>query len=315
MPHVYQENLKIPNEYQKAIEASKNDTNRNASLTAADVMPYIPGECWIKLLDKINQNAVVNAIELISHLIENEISEFRSGVYILPEGRPEPNDLSQLHPQSPLRAIIKFCTQTNQQQTSYSNPSLLILHCLKCISKKFSKPIPPVNCFFLLKFINDTTENVNQNEHVFQLKKSSLTIAANQIEHSGSARNLIEKYLQNFDASGRGDEDILMIMELFQQICNGVAPRVLADFLQNLLLLAFERSKSNQFKNDCLFEKLIKIVATVCDNKCKISENYDICVDQIVKYNNIIDYNEKVRTFFVFVIERFQFTISFFLDL
>lgn len=292
MPKVYQENLRIPNEYQKVIEASKNS---DKPLTADDVVPYIPGECWIQFLDKINQNAIENAIELVSHLIEMEISQFRSGVYMLPEGRAEPNNLSQLHPQSQLRAIIKFCTQSTHQHSSYSNTSLLTLHCLRCISKKFTKPIPPVNCFFLIKFINvDTTEDEERIGLAFELKKTSLTIAANQIEHSGSARDLIENYLQNFKASDKSDDEILVVMDLLQQICNGATPRILADFLKNTFSFAFERSKSSYFEKGCLFMRLIRRVALVCENNCKIPENYDICVDEIVKYNNIINFNQKV---------------------
>lgn len=295
MPKIYKEKLKIPSEYQKVIDASKNDPKQVIPLNASDVLPYIPGECWVQVLDKINQNAIEDTIKFITHLIENEIQQYRSGVYHLPEGRSEPSDLSQLHAQSPLRAIVKYCIQTGHQQTTYSNSITLMLNCLRCISWKFSKPIPPVNCHFLTKYITDLDENSSGDAYSFELKRASLTIASNQIEHSGSARDLIENYLQNFELENKNEKDFFFIMELFKQICNGITPRILAEFLRRMMKFAFDQSNSSHFENGCLFEKLLQKISEVCEIKCNIPENYDICVDHFVRYTDILDGKSKVR--------------------
>lgn len=189
---IYQKDLKIPSEFQKIIAAAAQDPDSNRVITATDVIPYIPGECWIQLLEKVEHCAIDAAADLLHHYIENEISQFRSGVYMLTGGRTEPTDLSQLHARSPLRAVTKYLVA--QSKLSHGHNAPVLIHCLKCLSRKYTQPIPPYDWFFLLDILD---KNIDEEEFPYQIRKYCLALASNQIAHSGSARNLIENYLQH----------------------------------------------------------------------------------------------------------------------
>lgn len=146
VPHILFDNIKLPREYQIQIAASHSDPN-NAPLTAADVVPYVPGECLsIELFQNIKQSSLDDAVEFVNHLVETEMLQYRSGVYMLAEGRPEPKELQHLQANgrnSPLQAMIRFLCEQSEHK---SKPTIAI-KCLECVSKKMSRPIPPLNWY------------------------------------------------------------------------------------------------------------------------------------------------------------------------
>ncbi|KAG4067715.1 hypothetical protein HA402_005487 [Bradysia odoriphaga] len=95
IPDIFRQNLAIPSAYIKNVSDAK-------TIDAVDVLDYIPGQCWVQLIQKVNPSAMGSAADLVSHYIHNEIEAYRGGVYHLPEGKPEPNNLKQLHNRSPL---------------------------------------------------------------------------------------------------------------------------------------------------------------------------------------------------------------------
>lgn len=294
MPAIFTETIKIPNEFQAMITASVNDPLRTGpALTAVDVVPYIPGECWIELLEKVNQNAIDAAVDLVTHLIDAEICQFRSGIYLLGDGRAEPSELVQLHPRSPLRALVK---RVKIQSTSVEDNPLVLTHCLRCLARKYSRPLPPLNWFFLTEYINASDQLADYNSRC-EMKKYAMTIAANQIAHSGSAKSIIENYVQAFDVTECSDEETHMIWELVPTISNGVTPSILATFLSNALSFLFGLSKSSKFEVNCGFEKAIEEIAKIFDAKCLIAENVDLIVDELIKYEALLEADTRVRDF------------------
>lgn len=290
IPALYREKLIIPSEFQKQIAASAKDPDSDKVLTAVDVLPYIPGECWLQLLEKVNQSAVDVAVELIAHYIECEISQFRSGVYMVTGGRTEPNELAQLHARSPLRAITKYIAA----QSKCNNPENVpvLINCLKCLSRKYSKPIPPFDWFFLLDLLD---KRFDEEEHPYQIRKYCLTIAANQVAHSGSARNLIENYLQQFRPNNRYNDEIKCLVELVPQMCNGIGTDILQVFLIETTELAYEQSKSSHFENDCLLGVVFKALAPIYKEKCLIQENVHSITQLFRKYYDILEMKSKVK--------------------
>ncbi|XP_031635799.1 focadhesin [Contarinia nasturtii] len=290
IPTILYDSIILPKEYQIQIAASHNDPD-NVPLTAADVVPFIPGECWIELLKNINQNALNEAIELVVHLIEIEMSQYRSGVYMLAEGRPEPKELQHLHARSPLRAMIKFIWQ----QSENKNEPTIVIKCLECVARKYSRPIPPLNWFFLIEYINQgkSFENANSDDQ-FKMKKYALTIAGNQIAHSGSAKTLIENYLQSFDASVKELDEIQMCLDLVSKICDGVSPRILATFIRDTLTFLHGISASSHFEENGHFEIGLKAITQTFDKKCLIPENIDIITDEICKFYHILPSDSKI---------------------
>lgn len=289
IPALYQENLIIPSEYQKQIAASAKDEDSERVLTPADVVPYIPGECWLQLLDKVNQSAVDTAVNLIHYYTECEISQYRSGVYMVTGGRTEPNELSQLHARSPLRAFTKYLVA----QSKFNNPEKVhvLINCLKCVSRKYSKPIPPFDWFFLLDLLD---KKFDEEEYPYQIRIYCLTIAANQVAHSGSARNLMENYLQQFRPDHRFNEEIKCLLELVPQICNGIGTDILQNFLNETTDYAYEQSKSSHFESDCLLGVVFTALAPIFKEKCLVPENVNVIVQLFRKYYEILDTKSKV---------------------
>lgn len=290
IPTLFYEEIHIPKEFQKQIEDSKSNPDA-VELTVVDVVPYIPGECWIEFLKKINQNAVEDAIEFVVHLIESEMLQYKSGVYMLPEGRPEPNDMKQLHARSPLRAIVKYI----REQSDWNTEATLAVRCLQCIGNKYSRPMPPLNWFFLIEYINHGTKFSDSDaSERFEMKMQALRIASNQTAHSGSARNIIENYLQQFDTNTKDMEEILLIVKLVPNICFGVVPRILASFLRNILDFLYQHSASTKFEENSHFEQSIQSLTELFELKCPAMENVDIVVDKLCRFNDIIDSDTKI---------------------
>lgn len=290
IPSAFYDTIKLPREYQIQIAASHNDPN-NPPLTAADVVPHIPGECWIEFLQHVNQDVLDDAVEFVIHLIDSEISQYRSGVYMLADGRPEPKELQHLHNRSPLRAIAKFLIEQSDSKIESS----AAVKCLRCISRKYSRPIPPLNWFFLIEYINQGSKfyDCNENER-FQMKTFALTLAGNQIAHSGSAKTLIENYLQSFDASSKDFNEIEMALNLLPTICDGVTPQILATFIHSTLDFVYGQSASSHFEENCHFQRAIETIAKVFDKKCLIAENIDILTDGLCRFNDLLPVDSKV---------------------
>lgn len=284
-PALFYADIQISSEYKRMIAASESDPEREGDpLTVADVVPYIPGECWVELISKVNQNAVDAAVDLAIHVVEEEVSQYRSGVYMLSEGRAEPNELQHLHNRSPLRAIVKFLAA----QAKSVSESRVVVQCLQCIAHKYSRPIPPLNWFFLTGFI---TGNCDDPSDQFNMRKLALTIAANQIAHSGSAKNLVESFVQEFDVATKSSEEIETVAELLPSIVNGVSSRLFAAFLEKIV--AHLLSTINGRDND-LLDKCLAGVSKVFSHKCLAPENLDIVIDELSKCYQGIDADHKV---------------------
>lgn len=284
MPVVLYENIRLPKEYQIQIAASHSDPNE-APLTAANVVPYVPGNCWIELLRCIHASALDDAIEFIAFLIESEMSQYRSGVYMLAEGRPEPKELQHLHDRSPLRALVKFLIAESSDKIDFQTA----IKCLECVASKYSRPIPPLNWFYLIEYINEGPRFEGfQEEDSVKMKKFALTIAANQIGHSGSAKALIENYLQTFDVSGKHTDEIHMAVDLVSSVSDGVSPQILAKFLHRATDFAYNLSESSNFEDNCHFEIVLNAIAKTYDRKCLIPENIDVITDELCRFYEML---------------------------
>lgn len=223
IPDIFRQKLILPKEYTK--------TPIDAARDPAEVLPYIPGECWVQLMQYVNHSAIDAAAELVGHFIHKEINSFRSGAYILPENHPEPTNLSRLNQQSTLRAVVKYLL-AHAKNVSSDN-ELILMACLRSISMNFPKPIPPLNWFFLLDFMNGSVE----------MKRLCLIIAANQLQQSGSAKNVIENYLTGFDACSCIDPaEIEYALELLPKLVAAVEPGILKRFVVHIYSFAYTKS-------------------------------------------------------------------------
>lgn len=150
--------------------------------------------------------------------------------------------------------------------------------------------------FFLIEYINNgsTIDDCTANDQ-FKMKKYALMIAGNQIAHSGSAKTIVENYLLSFDASVKDLEEIQMALELVVSICDGVSPRILAGFLRDALTILHSISMSSNFEEKCQLELGLESIAKAFDKKCLLSENTDILIDEISRFNDILPWESTVN--------------------
>lgn len=227
IPDMFRQNLHIPSAYTKIAIDAKPDP--------VDVLDYIPGQCWVQLIQKVNPSTMVFASDLVSHYIHNEIESYRSGVYHLPEGKPEPNNLKQLHNRSPLRYVVEYLMM--EAKKPIKGNEQIVLNCLRCLSKKFPKPIPPLDMYFLIHFMNDDIE----------MKKYCVRILANQVIQSGTAKNLLENYITKFGEEQLNDFlEVQIMLDVMVDLINGISTDISEKFIKQLFEFAFRKGQSER---------------------------------------------------------------------
>lgn len=276
IPDIFREKLVLPSEFTKL--------PANADQDPVDVLPYVPGDCWRQLIQNINHSAIEPAADLVGHYIGKEIAAFRGGVYLLPEGHPEPRTLNQLHQQSPLKSIIKYLVNESGNISNESS-DLVKLNCLRSISRKFPKPIPPMNWSFLTLYLNRN----------YEMKKYCLLIASNQCVQSATAQRLLEEYLQNFNIDNcSGEDEMEFILEILPTFIDGMATDVTTNITKFIFEYAFTISKSSGFEAKCLFEKILKNIQPVFVNTFTKVESVDNIAEIVKNYFDLIDIESRV---------------------
>lgn len=96
MPSRFRRNLVLPRAY----------VVQDDSLPLEEVLSYVPGECWVQVLENVKQDRVAAVEKMLSDLVKKEIAELPRGIYSLPMGVEEPRSLSQLTHKSLLRALM-----------------------------------------------------------------------------------------------------------------------------------------------------------------------------------------------------------------
>lgn len=242
----------------------------------------VPGEVWVHLLQKIRPECGASAADLIAHHIYAEINGYRSGVYRLPEGKPEPRKLQGLFPQSPLRAVVNYLVGQSRFGDHVTEPHV-VTNALRAISKKFPKPIPPLDWCFLHGFFHLS----------FEARKYCILIAKNQLLHSGTARRLLENFLVDFEPNCF-EEDLLLLFSLLPEISNGISLQILKSFAEKISIYSFKESQLSGFTEGCLFEKFIDSVKYIFLGKCDIPEVLDIFTLIIERYMDSMDLDSRL---------------------
>ncbi|XP_036330695.1 focadhesin isoform X1 [Rhagoletis pomonella] len=242
----------------------------------------VPGEIWVRLLQNIRPECGSAVADLIAHHIYAEINSYRSGVYRLPEGKPEPRKLQGLFPQSPLRAVVSYLVGQSRFGDHVTEPHV-VTNALRAISKKFPKPIPPLDWCFLHSFFHLS----------FEARKYCILIAKNQLLHSGTAKRLLENFLADFEPNCF-EEDLLLLFSLLPEIANGISLQILKNFAEKIAIYSFKESQLSGFTEGCLFEKFIDSVKYIFLGKCDIPEVLDIFTLIVERYMDSMDLDSRL---------------------
>lgn len=221
----------IPDNFREGIALPDAPAGMEVSILDLEV----PGECYVQILSKVNSSALRSAGDLISHFMAQEISEYRSGHYIVKEGQPEPTYYKNLPKQSIVKAISQLVIQqaTTRKQEKIVGDEILI-EALRVLSQKYTRPLPPLNWTFLQELVHRGDK----------IKALCMAIAAKQAVISGTAKRLIENILTNLIAI----QDIEASLDILADLCNGISNGVLNSFFEQ----ATKNSNINEKLQKCL---------------------------------------------------------------
>lgn len=272
----------IPPQFRQNLSVAREYTAPNGREVVDLEQETIPGEVWVQLLQKIRPECGTAAADLIAHHISLEINGYRSGVYRLPEGRPEPRKLQGLYVTSPLRAVVSYLVNQSKFGEHVAEP-IAVTNALRAISKKFPKPIPPVDWCFLHTFFHMS----------FDARKYCILIAKNQLLHSGTARRLLENFLSQFEPNCF-EEDLQLLFSILPEISNGVSLTILKSFAEKVSLYCFKESQLAGFNEGCIFEKLLDSIKYIFTGKCDIPEVLDIFTLIVERYMDSMDVESRL---------------------
>jgi hypothetical protein len=135
--------------------------------------------------------------DMLAEWLSVELMLYQSGIYRTATARGEPANHSYLHHRSICRGITDYLQRSSQG--TLDPPKIpVVRQCLRILSHRFPKTLPPLNWTFLQEFFKEP-----------ELCHYSLTIATKQAVTSDSARKIIEKYLNGFDPSTKNVSSIL----------------------------------------------------------------------------------------------------------
>jgi hypothetical protein len=212
----------IPENYRENIALPQAAPGMEVSILDLEV----PGECYVQLLTKVDAAAREAAGELLSHFIRQEISEYRSGNYIVKEGQSEPTNYKSFPKQSIVKALVHFLVQqatTTQEQKLVDE--LITAEALRVLAQNYSRPLPPLNWSFLHELIRKGSTP--------QIKQKCIAVAAKQAVISGTAKRLIDNFLININEKCEED-DVEIALGLLADLCNGASSDILKLFYERV---------------------------------------------------------------------------------
>nr|XP_023024645.1 focadhesin [Leptinotarsa decemlineata] len=148
--------------------------------TTPTTQHLVPGKTWIDFLIKLRVSSA--SVNFITKMISIEIDGYLKYVYQT-KGNKEPLNYGYLPSHSVLRGLGEFIkTWSNKWRGSIHDK--LYVECLRILSTEFSKPLPPLDWCFLQELMHDP-----------QTKKYCVDLSSHQVIISGTARRLMENYI------------------------------------------------------------------------------------------------------------------------
>ncbi|XP_076235300.1 focadhesin isoform X2 [Calliopsis andreniformis] len=239
----------LPEEFRcdLVLPAAYTKTSIDATTKPEDILPYIPGTCWIQMLQKINKMMLSVAGDLLISFITEEVNSFRSGIYVWPQG--EPHNYKYLPEKSVIRAVGEYLRRCNKVD---HNNYRIITECLRIFAYRYPKPLPNINWGFLNDIIDISTET----------KRYTLSILCRHALISSSAKSNIENYLLTY--KGVADSDfILKINECsilyanLEDLCQSIQPSIMKPFLEITLEHIVEKMNVNDTHSIDMFHHIM----------------------------------------------------------
>lgn len=249
LPADFRCNLVLPAAYAKTpIDADKKPE---------DVLPYIPGTCWIQMLQKVNKMALSAAGDLLISFVANELNSFPSRIYVWPQG--EPQNFKYLPEKSVIRAVGEYLRRCNKSDSSNHR---IITECLRILAHKYPKPLPNINWCFLKDTVDLSPET----------KEYTLSIASHHSTISLSAKTFVENYLLAYksitdsDLMSKQDEYRVFYSNL-EDLCQALQPHTIKPFLETTLEYVIKKITVDDENSINLFQHIMSSYARTLQNQ------------------------------------------------
>jgi len=271
LPIGAREGLKLPPKYCA--------TPAEAARKPEDVLPYIPSECWVKLLASVTGETEQSGVEkLICSLTREEVTNLPRAVYSLSQAMQnagtEPVNYNHLPEHSVIRGIIGHIIQngTNRKElpkhpAQLQDENRILSACLRILAADHGRPLPPLDWSLLEPFFSDSA-----------LQGLVIDVLSRQAVHSRSARIAVERQL----AQEQGRDTTMHYMRNLLLIGEAVPPQILSTWLnkalQNGLHITVHGENSASLDLSSMLSKLREAIELKT-----IPEPNQLCLNQAVE--------------------------------
>lgn len=198
--------IRFPAVFREKVKLPKSHLSNVSEEEYTESFPYVPGECWLEMLDKVPKQALPFISILIVRVVDVELQSLRGLSNELPEGRQEPQSIIGVQPRSIVKALLNYLvaeTRNDFEETEHVRAAIV-----QCLAVGFSRPLPHFDWSFL-EVVHARTLEVR--DDVWRL-------VCRQMENSLSARQFFDKYLLNVDLKSCGLQQVLILLRNFHYI-------------------------------------------------------------------------------------------------
>ncbi|XP_078036049.1 focadhesin [Augochlora pura] len=240
---------------------------------------YVPASCWIEMLKNINKSVLSSAGNLLISFVNEELQNFRSGIYIWPHG--EPQNYKYLPEKSVIRVVGEYLRRSDKSE---ANNHRIITECLRIFAHKYTKLLPNVNWSFLADTINLSPET----------KTYTLAIACRHAKISLSAKSFIENYLSTYRSETDSDFDLnmdecIILYQNLDDLCQAVQRSNLKPFLTTTLEHALEKIAFDNERLENFFDTIMFSYARTLINEEVYDGNFTLLSNLLEKLFDQID--------------------------
>ncbi|KAK0095406.1 hypothetical protein PV326_008454 [Microctonus aethiopoides] len=292
LPEQYKSNLKLPDNYVKSSDAEETKIE--------DILTYIPGTCWICMLENIYEPARSIAGNLIIKFITDELYYLRTGIYMWPRG--EPINFKYLPEKSPARAVGEYLRR--HKALSTPDKQKVAVECLRIFANKYPKALPPIKWDLMNNAMKISDEAWSY----------GVTIACHQAIVSPSAKEFLSKYLAKIamQISEMSEDEFKkkcwhLCLHL-EDICRGVMSNALGPFLDSTVNYIVDKAIIGRENFFSMFSELMTYYSKALMDDLVHHDNKTLITDILEKL--LIKVNVKHKMFSSIVEAMLQMSIE-----
>uniref|UniRef100_A0A0C9QBD0 Kiaa1797 protein n=1 Tax=Fopius arisanus TaxID=64838 RepID=A0A0C9QBD0_9HYME len=263
---------------------SKSDEKKigEGDLQNVQELTYVPGSCWIKMLENIRGQAMEAAGDFLIKFITEELYGYKSGIYTWSMG--EPLNYKYLPDKSLAGSIGEYL----RRAANKSSIQAVVVECMRIFSKKYPKALPIIQFHLFNDAINISEET----------RSYGVSLACHQAAVSPSAKEYLSKLLGEVsDCNSMNSEEFQKAWHLcthLEDICRSASSSVLGPFLEAIINCIVERAIVNNENAVSMFNEVMKRCANVLHDDLVLHDNKTIIGNILEKLGEKVDVDHKI---------------------